>query len=82
MKRFPLNVVLLCVVGVLSISCSTPKYTYLFDTGKHLDFNEGKWILNKTTSNSKIFDTELKSAVRTHFKAIIGDSLLEINDLR
>ncbi|AEM71953.1 hypothetical protein Murru_2931 [Allomuricauda ruestringensis DSM 13258] len=64
------------------LSCSTAKYTYFFDTGKHLDFDSGKWILNRTESNSEIFDTELYTTSKNHFRKILGDSLLEINQLR
>src|SRR5690606_582047 len=64
------------------ISCKTPKYTYFFDTDKYLDFSEGTWILNKSRSNSEIFDAELYITSKKHFKEILGDSLVEINDLR
>lgn len=63
-------------------SCNTPKYTYFFDTGKYLDFGSGKWILNRSKSNSKIFDAELYDASRNQFRQILGDSLFEINDIR
>lgn len=63
-------------------SCKTPKYTYFFDTGKYLDFSEGTWILNRSRSNSEIFDAELYITAKKHFKEILGDSLMEINDLR
>lgn len=63
-------------------SCNTPKYTYFFDTGKYLDFSSGKWLLNRSISNSKIFDAELYDASRDKFKQILGDSLFEINDIR
>ena len=67
---------------IFSFSCSSPKYTYFFDTGKYLDFSTGKWILNKSKSNSRVFDAELYTTAKEQFRALLGDSLLEINDLR
>ena len=63
-------------------SCGGAKYNYFFDTGKQLDFSKGKWILNSTKSNSKIFDAELYDNSLKGFKNILGDSLIEMNDLR
>lgn len=67
---------------VFLLSCSAPKYTYFFDTGKYLDFSRGKWILNRSKSNSDVFDAELYTIAKKQFGEILGDSLLEINDLR
>ncbi|WP_396600741.1 hypothetical protein [Algibacter sp. R77976] len=63
-------------------SCNTPKYTYMFKEGKHLDFSEGKWLLNRSKSNSRVFDTELYNNSEEQFKEILGSSLLEIVDVR
>lgn len=63
-------------------SCGGAKYNYSFDTGKQLDFSKGKWILNRTKSNSKKFDTELYHNSLKDFKKILGDSLIELNALR
>lgn len=63
-------------------SCTSSKYTYLFDTGSQLDFSKGKWILNKPQSNSKIFDAELYDVSFKYFKKILMDSLVELNDIR
>ncbi|WP_218963470.1 hypothetical protein [Maribacter sp. 4U21] len=54
----------------------------MFDSGKYLDFGEGKWLLNQTKSNSKIFDAELYNTSLNEFRKILGDSLLELNDIR
>ncbi|WP_300025477.1 hypothetical protein [uncultured Maribacter sp.] len=67
---------------VILCSCGGGKYNYLFDTGKQLDFGEGLWVLNRTGSNSKIFDNELYDASYEQFKKILGDSLVDINTLR
>lgn len=64
------------------ISCGGGKYTYPFDTGKQLDFGDGKWVLNRTESNSKVFDSELYDASYGQFKKILGDSLIDMNTLR
>lgn len=71
-------ILLLCLL----FSCNTPKYTYLFETGKHLDFNEGKWLLNRSKSNSRVFDAKLYDQSHKQFKEILGNSLLEINEIR
>lgn len=63
-------------------SCGGAKYNYFFDTGQQLDFSHGKWILNSTKSNSRIFDTELYDTSVKGFKKLLGDSLIEMNDLR
>lgn len=63
-------------------SCGGGKYNFLFDTGRQLDFNKGKWMLNRTASNSKIFDSELYDTSFEHFKEILGDSLIDMNALR
>lgn len=78
MKNIPIALLIIA----LFTSCSSGKYSYHFDTGKELDFQNGKWILNKSESNSKIFDSELYLTSKKCFKEILGDSLIEINDLR
>lgn len=70
------------LVFIILCSCAGGKYNYLFDTGKELDFSEGKWILNKTKSNSKVFDNELYEVSLKKFSEILGDSLIEMNTLR
>ena len=83
MKRCVRTTLKLLIVNVLMLSsCNTPKYTYMFDSGKYMDFGEGKWLLNQTKSNSKIFDAELYDVSLTEFRKIIGDSLMTINDVR
>ncbi|MEH6679802.1 MAG: hypothetical protein V7724_04600 [Sediminicola sp.] len=73
---------ILVMVPLCFSSCNTPKYTYSYDAGKYLDFGEGKWLLNKTRSNSKIFDSELYDLSNEEFGKILGDSLIEISTLR
>src|SRR5680860_1368226 len=72
------------VIFIIAIlySCGGAKYNYTFDAGKQLDFSEGKWILNSARSNSRVFDTNLYDTSLSGFKRILGDSLLEMNDLR
>jgi len=76
------KIFLLICVSLLTFSCKSAKYNYFFDVGKVLDFNSGKWILNKTQSNSSKFDNKLYYNSLRDFKKIIGDSLFEIDDLR
>ncbi len=66
----------------LFISCNTAKFNYFYDAGKHIDFSHGKWLINNSTSNSKVFDTELRENSTIHFKEILGDSLFTIDDIR
>ncbi len=67
---------------IIICSCASGKYNYLFDTGKQLDFSDGKWVLNRTESNSKVFDNELYDASHDQLKKILGDSLIDMNSLR
>ena len=66
----------------LLFSCNTPKYTYMFEAGRYLDFSKGKWLLNRSKSNSKVFDTKLYYQSKEQFGEILGKSLLEIDDVR
>ena len=77
-----MNRILLMLIVASLYSCGGAKYTYFYDTGKQLDFGHGKWILNSTKSNSRIFDSELYDTALKEFKGILGDSLIEMNDLR
>lgn len=77
MKKF-----LILILTITLCSCATGKYNYLFDTGKRVDFNQGKWLLNKTESNSKVFDNELYDVSHNEFKEILGSSLIDMNELR
>ncbi len=80
-KKTMKNLLLIFILAVV-FSCGGAKYNYTFDAGKQLDFSEGKYILNRTKSNSKVFDAELYQASLKGFKRILGDSLFEMNDLR
>ncbi len=80
--KFSMKKIYLILIISTLYSCAGAKYNYFFDTGKQLDFSNGKWILNRTQSNSKIFDTELYHHSLKDFKKILGDSLIEMNDLR
>ncbi|MEL6976666.1 MAG: hypothetical protein AAGL29_14920 [Bacteroidota bacterium] len=63
-------------------SCVGGKFNYSFDTGRQLDFSQGKWIFNKTESNSKVFDSELNVLAYNEFRKLLGDSLMDLNALR
>ncbi|MCM4170970.1 hypothetical protein DHD32_05740 [Arenibacter sp. TNZ] len=77
-----MNRIFLILMIATLYSCGSAKYNYFYDTGKQLDFSQGKWILNSTKSNSRVFDTELYDTSLKEFKKILGDSLIEINNLR
>lgn len=47
-----------------------------------MDFKQGKWIINQTQSNSKLAYTKLYTNSLNEFRKILGDSLLEINEVR
>mgnify|MGYP003628861054 CR=1 FL=1 len=42
------------LILILGSSCVGGKYIYEFDTGKNLDFGNGKWIFNEVQSNSEM----------------------------
>ncbi|MEL6305596.1 MAG: hypothetical protein AAFQ20_12510 [Bacteroidota bacterium] len=63
-------------------SCVGGKFNYSFDTGRQLDFSQGKWIFNKTESNSKVFDSEFNVLAYNEFRKLLGDSLMDLNALR
>ena len=68
---------------ILSSSCVGGKYTYEFETGKHLDFGNGKWIFNEVRSNSKTKNNKILYDVSyARFKKILGDSLIDMTSLR
>ncbi|UII78272.1 hypothetical protein [Flagellimonas sp. CMM7] len=70
-------------IVILSFSCVGGKYTYEFDTGKNLDFGNGKWILNDVRSNSKLRNHKrLYEETYEEFKKILGDSLITLGSLR
>ncbi|MEO1485176.1 MAG: hypothetical protein AAFU57_05495 [Bacteroidota bacterium] len=72
---------ILLVIGSL-FSCVGGKFNYSFDTGKQLDFSKGKWIFNRTESNSQVFDSELNVLAYNEFRKLLGDSLMDLNALR
>lgn len=61
-------------------SCGGAKYNYNFDSGKKLSFKSGKWILNKPFTNYENIDAE--NFAKEEFQEILGDSLLELIELR
>tara|TARA_R110000751_G_scaffold307477_1_gene429039 strand:- start:843 stop:1469 length:627 start_codon:yes stop_codon:yes gene_type:complete len=75
--------ILYIVILILGSSCVGGKYVYEFDTGKHLDFSNGKWIFNEVQSNSESKDNKrLYGESYEEFKKILGDSLIDLTALR
>ena len=73
---------LLLVLFLFLTSCNTAKYTILFDSGKYLDFGHGKWLMNDAGTNSRFSDLRLYPTALKEFRKILGDSLMEIHDIR
>lgn len=72
----------LCIL-MLASSCVGGKYVYEFDTGKNLDFSNGKWIFNDVNSNSGSKDNKrLYTESYEEFEKILGDSLIDLTILR
>jgi hypothetical protein len=68
---------------IFGSSCVGGKYTYEFDTGKHLDFSNGKWVFNEVQSNSEPKNSQrLYAESYEEFKKILGDSLIDLTTLR
>lgn len=63
-------------------SCAGAKYSLSYDVGKQLDFSEGRWLLNGVETNSHVFRSKLYDVALVEFKNILGDSLLELNEVR
>ncbi len=77
-----LNLVYIVILSLAS-SCVGGKYVYEFDTGKNLDFSNGKWIFNEVSSNSESKNNKrLYDESYNQFRKIIGDSLIELISLR
>ena len=71
------------VILILVSSCVGGKYVYEFDTGKNLDFSNGKWIFNNVQSNSESKDNKrLYTESYEEFEKILGDSLIDLTILR
>ncbi len=82
-KLYRSNYFILCFISFIFLSsCSSTKYTYFFDAGKYIDFSKGKWILNNSKSNSRISDADLYNTAKYGFRRILGDSFIEVHDVR
>ena len=67
----------------MASSCVGGKYTYNFDTGKSLDFGNGRWIFNEVGTNSTANNNKkLYEVSYAKFKRILGDSLIDLTSLR
>ena len=77
MKKYRIKLVILLITFT---SCGGAKYNYNFDKGKNVNFKEGKWILNEPYLNYK--DKDAYTFAKTEFEEILGDSLLEMVELR
>lgn len=65
---------------IIFTSCGGAKYDYNFDRGKEINFNNGKWLLNEPYTNYK--DNNAYSYASDEFEVILGDSLIELVEVR
>jgi hypothetical protein len=72
--------ILILLLALILASCGGAKYNYNFEKGKNINFNDGKWILNKTYTNYK--NNDAYSFAKNEFEDILGDSLFELIELR
>lgn len=78
MKTYKIIIVLLLTLSISS--CGGAKYNYNFERGKKINFKKGKWILNKPFTNYEDYDAY--KIAKEEFEKILGDSLLELIELR
>jgi len=71
---------LILLLALIFASCGGAKYNYNFEKGKNINFNDGKWILNKTYTNYN--NNNAYSFAKNEFEDILGDSLFELIELR
>ncbi|SDS69220.1 hypothetical protein SAMN04487764_2813 [Gillisia sp. Hel1_33_143] len=71
---------LIIVLTLILCSCGGAKYTYSFEKGKNIHFNNGKWILNEPFTNYE--DRDAYEFSKEEFHKILGDSLLDLTELR
>ena len=71
------------VILIIASSCVGGKYAYEFESGKNLDFSNGKWIFNEVQSNSESKNNKrLYGESYEEFRKILGDSLIDLTSLR
>jgi len=61
-------------------SCVGPKFTYDQEGSTNIDFSKGKWILNRPVVYG--IDDDLYNRSLKKWKALIGDSLFLLSELR
>ena len=62
------------------ISCTAPKFTFEHEGLSEINFDQGKWILNRPVTYGT--DDDQYEYVLKEWKALIGNSLYSIYDLR
>jgi len=78
LKTYKIIIVLIITLSISS--CGGAKYNYNFERGKNINFKAGKWILNKPFTNYD--DNDAYKLAKEEFEEILGDSLLELIELR
>ncbi len=72
----------LCIFSLMIVNCATPKHKAHFLIGKKIDFSNGKWLINKPETNSKVLAYKFKLTAYDEFKKILGNALYEKQDLQ
>ncbi len=75
------SIAFITVILVLN-SCASPALLYTYETGKHLDFSSGKWLINKVNTNKPNLSNKLYHTAYKSFYEILGDKLYDINRVR
>ena len=78
MKTYKILTIFL--LALTFFSCGGAKYSYNFEKGKSINFKSGKWILNEPFTNYN--DKNAYKFSKEEFENILGDSLLELTELR
>lgn len=63
-------------------SCVGPSIQYTYETGRHIDFSSGKWLINDVKSNTPYLSNKLYKTAYTSFYGILGDQLYDLKKVR
>ncbi|WP_136468950.1 hypothetical protein [Flagellimonas onchidii] len=80
MKQTLTSISLLLFLIFYVVSCTAPKFTFEHGGLSEIDFNQGKWILNRPITFG--IDDDQYEYVLKEWKSLIGDSLYSLYDLR
>lgn len=75
------SIVYLAILLVFN-SCVGPTIQYTYESGRYIDFNSGKWLINDVKSNKPYLSSKLYNTAYTSFYEILGDQLYDLNKVR